>query len=114
MSLLIGLVVSTAFHWMGSISNSNHKICSKDKKYQRRGDSNPGLLGGKQESFLFATQSPLKLLFGHYALAYLLKDPHCSKTFFLFLEIKIGPRTDPSDWSEETGQFFFGTRQYEN
>ena len=38
--------------------NTVHNLSSKEKKSQRSRDSNPGLLGGKQECFHCATQPP--------------------------------------------------------
>ena len=37
--------------------NNGHKLSSNEKKSQQSRDSNPGLLGGKQECFLCATKS---------------------------------------------------------
>ena len=38
--------------------NTIHKLSSKEKEYPQSWDSKPGLLGGKQECYLCATQPP--------------------------------------------------------
>ena len=42
----------------GFVLNTVHKLSSKDKKSRLGLNLNPGLLGGKQERFLCATQPP--------------------------------------------------------
>ena len=71
-SVLNGTFYCSAYLWMqlhlwnplhgtrdGFDLNPVHKLNSKEKKYWQSQDSNPRLLGGKQECFLCAMQAPI-------------------------------------------------------